>query len=648
MSSGIKKSASLIAQTINSAATRVAERGKVATNGMRRLGTKKNPLRVCVLTSSYAGTDSPTAQFDNFDCGPHNWMTSDKYTFAGKEITKADGFRELRELVNSEKYDVFFNLCDGGRDEKRAGVEVVAALEERNAAFTGADWRSFEPNKIDMKVLVGNAGVRTPNFVLLTSTKALEKKCRHLKFPVIVKHVSGCASIGIHKDNRCDDVDQLRTKLETFIKEYDHALVEEFIRGKEGTVLVCRDPESPHSTKVFRPMFFDWLKSADEFVHFESKWCGDWKGFTISWMEDDHPAYAETVEMARNSFVHVLNGVGYGRADFRIDEKGHVYFLEINPNCGMWYPKIAGEGDFADQMVVKDATWNHETFVETACRYALEQQKLREPWYVVSHDSQGHFTARASETVEAGRALFGDAVHPIPVVAKALYKVGDADVGSNIGCVVRRADAIQTVVALRHSCEPNMTFIHGNTMTCAARRQINAGEELSIDYSTIRDVAMPTFPCRCGTSTCRNLIVAHPPMPRSVDLKLLRKLLRERKAAAAEARRARRQAALDKQAADAAQAAPAATHAAPSAAQVPAPETKQNTPTSTPKPAAPATPPSPPAATKQAPSVPVPPVAPAAPAKSATPAATESQESKGRKHNSKADAQSTDSQTKAK
>jgi D-alanine-D-alanine ligase-like ATP-grasp enzyme len=478
-------------------------------------------------------------------------MTTEKYTFAGKEVTKADSFREIRELVNSDKYDVFFNLCDGGRDEKRAGVEVVSALEERNAAFTGADWRSFEPNKIDMKVLVGNAGVRTPNFVLLTSTKALEKKCRHLKFPVIVKHVSGCASIGIHKDNRCDDVDQLRTKLDTFIKEYDHALVEEFIRGKEGTVLVCRDPESPHATKVFRPMFFDWLRTADEFVHFESKWCGDWKGFTISWMEDDHPAYQETVEMARNSFVHVLNGVGYGRADFRIDDKGHVYFLEINPNCGMWYPQIAGEGDFADQMVVKDEKWTHETFVETACRYALEQQKLREPWYVVSHDSQGHFTARASATVEAGRALFGDAVHQIPVVAKALYKVGAEDIGSNIGCVVRRADGIQTVVALRHSCEPNMTFIHGSTMTCAARRQINAGEELSIDYSTIRDVSMPTFACRCGTVGCRNIIVPHPPMPRSVDHKYLRKLLRERKAAALEARRARRQAALEKQTADA-------------------------------------------------------------------------------------------------
>lgn len=553
---GVKKGASLIAETINSAANRVAEHSAAATraaigdrmtpSGQRRLGTKKNPLRVCVLNSSYQGANSPTEKFDTFDCGPHNWVQSDRYAFTTKDITKADSFREVRELVNSDKYDVFFNLCDGARDEKRAGVEVVAALEERNAAFTGADWRSFEPNKIDMKVLVGNAGVRTPNFVLLTSTTSLTKKCRHLKFPVIVKHVSGCASIGIHMDNRCNDIDELRKKLSTFIKEYDHALVEEFIRGREGTVLVCRDPESTHGVKVFRPMLFDWLKTADDFVHFESKWGQDWQGFSISWMQDDDPCFAATTEMARNSFFHVLNGVGYGRADFRIDDKGNVFFLEINPNCGMWYPKSTGEGDFADQAVTEDKQWTHETFVEKACRYALEQRKVREPWYVVSHDSHGHFTARASGTVEAGRALFGDAIHPIPVVAKALFKLGVADVGSNVGCVVRRADGIQQVVALRHSCEPNMSFIHGTTLTCAARRLINAGEELTIDYSTIRDVTMPTFACRCGTVGCRSVIVPHPPMPRSVDQKYLRKLLRERKEAALEARRARRKAAMEK------------------------------------------------------------------------------------------------------
>jgi len=47
-----------------------------------------------------------------------------------------------------------------------------------------------------------------------------------------------------------------------------------------------------------------------------------------------------------------LRGVGYGRADFRVNAKGEVYFLEMNPNCGLFYtapdddPGILGSADF--------------------------------------------------------------------------------------------------------------------------------------------------------------------------------------------------------------------------------------------------------------------------------------------------------------
>lgn len=512
--------------------------GKIPpTTALKPLGTKKRPLRVCVISSSYAGTDSATSQYDAFECGPQHWITSGTYAFDVKELTKADSFRQVRELVTSDKYDVFFNLCDGGRDEKRAGVDVLTALEEHNAAFTGTDHRSFEPNKIDMKVLVGNAGVKTPNFILVTDTKSLGKKCRHLKFPVIVKHVSGYASVGIQKDNRCENLEQLEKKLGPFIKEFNHALIEEFIRGREGTVLACRDPDSPHGVKVFPPVMFSFLKSPDDFAHFDNKWTGSWESMTLEPMAETDPSYRDVIDMARNSFSHVLNGVGYGRCDFRIDAAGNAYFLEINPNCGMWYPPATG-GDFSDKMVQLDPQWNHATFVEKACRFALEQQRIRTPWYVISHDSNGHFTTRASKSVEEGRPLFGDHVHSVPVVAKALFKLGKED--QDVGCVLKRADGIQQVVAIRHSCEPNMTLIHGQTLTCAAKRQINAGEELTIDYSSLRDMSMPKFSCRCGTANCREVVIPHPPMPRMVDAKLLKKLLLERKRAAREEKRRER------------------------------------------------------------------------------------------------------------
>jgi len=45
-------------------------------------------------------------------------------------------------------------------------------------------------------------------------------------------------------------------------------------------------------------------------------------------------------------------GVGYRRADFRVNAKGEAYFLEMNGNCGLFYtapdddPDKLGSADF--------------------------------------------------------------------------------------------------------------------------------------------------------------------------------------------------------------------------------------------------------------------------------------------------------------
>ncbi|CAJ1027752.1 putative D-ala D-ala ligase C-terminus/SET domain containing protein [Leishmania utingensis] len=525
-STTVKKSTS--AAHVTSPA-RPASAALPATAAVRAKSKKRKRIRICVLSSSYDGTDSATASVDNYWCTPQHYMKKDrhKYSFADVSMKKIDSYRTVRKLVTSNKYDVFFNLCDGGRDEKRAGVDVVEALEEQNAAFTGTDSRGFEPSKIDMKLMVGSSGVKVPNFVLLNDEESLAKKCRHLKFPVIVKHLSGYASVGIHKENRCDTLDQLRTRVRGFIKEYNHALVEEFIRGREGTVLACADPGSPFGVKVFKPLMFSFLQSSDDFAYFEKKWtmeCGDQAyGFLAS----SDPAYPAITEMARNAFKYIMNGVGYGRVDFRIDElTGAPYFLEINPNCGMWYAPKDG-GDFADVMVEGDPHWNHERFVANAVARALRDQAARKPWYFISHDRNGQFTTRASKTVAAGKCLFGDAVHPIPVVAKSLYKLGEEE--PTVGCVICRGDGIHQAVALRHSCEPNMSFVHGRTLLFAAKRPINVGEELTVDYATLRDESMPHFVCSCGTENCRSVIFPMPAMPRTVEAKAMKRLLREKK-----------------------------------------------------------------------------------------------------------------------
>lgn len=63
--------------------------------------------------------------------------------------------------------------------------------------------------------------------------------------------------------------------------------------------------------------------------------------------------------------------------------------------------------------------------------------------------------------------------------------------------------------SLNHSCDSTLWM--GEEVTLVARRDIAAGEELTIDYALF--TAQPDWtmdqPCRCGTAVCRHIITGN-------------------------------------------------------------------------------------------------------------------------------------------
>lgn len=55
-----------------------------------------------------------------------------------------------------------------------------------------------------------------------------------------------------------------------------------------------------------------------------------------------------------------------------------------------------------------------------------------------------------------------------------------------------------------HACDPNLWML--NATSQGARRDIVAGEELTIDYGAISVTPSWRMPCRCGSALCRGLI----------------------------------------------------------------------------------------------------------------------------------------------
>jgi hypothetical protein len=81
-----------------------------------------------------------------------------------------------------------------------------------------------------------------------------------------------------------------------------------------------------------------------------------------------------------------------------------------------------------------------------------------------------------------------------------------AAVGDGIYLAGAPEDEEEAADFTNHSCDPNLWM--GDEVTIAARRNIQAGEELTADYAMWEgdERWVAKWQCRCGTSHCRQII----------------------------------------------------------------------------------------------------------------------------------------------
>ena len=66
-----------------------------------------------------------------------------------------------------------------------------------------------------------------------------------------------------------------------------------------------------------------------------------------------------------------MNGSGYARSDIRMNNKGEIFMLEINPNCSVYFPK--NNPSSADEILYNQKN-GHEIFTELIIKSALSKQ----------------------------------------------------------------------------------------------------------------------------------------------------------------------------------------------------------------------------------------------------------------------------------
>jgi D-alanine-D-alanine ligase len=318
-------------------------------------------MRVCVLTD-----EEPR----HFDPGPflagHEWVMV---------TMTVPVFERVRAIAERHDFDVYLNICEGwepdpGNALAYEGIEVIRALERLNLPYTGANEAFFDPSREHMQAVADAIGIGFARGYQVKTVRQAEDLVRRLRWPVIVKHPRGYASTGVFRDSRVDGLEQLRTQVARACVEFGAARMEAFIAGREFSVLVVESPGDPSNPFAYPPAELI-FPAGEEFWHADIKWNDD-VPFAFGPVSDPELA-ARLQQVARDLFV-AMHGVGYGRCDIRMDDRGELFVLEINPNPAIMYrPEERGP---ADHMILCDPD-GYRGFFDRIFRAAVARRELR-------------------------------------------------------------------------------------------------------------------------------------------------------------------------------------------------------------------------------------------------------------------------------
>ena len=253
------------------------------------------------------------------------------------------------------KTSIVINLCDGDELNGLPGVSVIDALEKNNLIYTGSDdfFYTVTTSKIPMKEAFDRHKVPTPAWrVIHNGHTDVSSLFKHIGQVLIVKPAISAGSMGLTVKNVVSNaeeftsiVDDMRNGYRGWKLDTGGIFVEEFINGREFTVLLVGSSTHPDKIKFYPPVervFHSSLPEKEQFLSFDRLWETYDKeapvpdnGSLYNYREVDQALIPQLKEISLAAFQSV-GGMGYGRLDIRMDRQtGRFYVLEINAQCGL-------------------------------------------------------------------------------------------------------------------------------------------------------------------------------------------------------------------------------------------------------------------------------------------------------------------------
>lgn len=242
--------------------------------------------------------------------------------------------------LTTEKPDIVFNLAESFAGRSALESNVAALLNLLNLRYTGSSPAGLilAGDKTLTKKVLSFHNILTARFA--TVFRGTVDWAGDISFPLILKPPQEDASLGITQKSIVNDLQELLQTMSSLQTEYrSPVLAEEFIEGREFYVGILGNSDA-QALPVMELDFSGYPQGMPKIASWEAKWGdeGDEKGAEFEGTKSIFPAdlsddlVARMQKMALDAF-NALRLRDYARVDLRINAKGEIYVIEVNPNC---------------------------------------------------------------------------------------------------------------------------------------------------------------------------------------------------------------------------------------------------------------------------------------------------------------------------
>lgn len=289
-------------------------------------------------------------------------------------IVPVDDIKHLTKLLAGYKEQIVINLAEEfcGSIEQACYVPAVCAAFGKSCTGNDTSALLLCQNKAQAKSLLSGASLRCPAGTVVGFGQAALlgglNEGRYFIKPALCDASEGISANSVVKlPSEHDRAVELIRRLQMEFGQ--PVIVEQFIPSRELNVAILQRGREPKVLAVAEIDFSAFSDDMPRIVDYEAKWVSGSFGYNNTprrlpaALDDDKRREVERMAIAAWQAVGCRD---YARVDFRLDDDGTPYILEVNPN-----PDISPDSGFA--AALEYAGIDYDRFVWTIVNNAVNR-----------------------------------------------------------------------------------------------------------------------------------------------------------------------------------------------------------------------------------------------------------------------------------